>query len=208
MNSDELQQAWKTQPAAARISVDANLLLTEVQRNQRTFDRQIFWRDVRELVVCAAVIPFWVVGGIKLHMPLSWYLTLPALVWIAGCMLHERYRARRAAPYPDQSLRTYVKTALADVRHQIRLLENVLWWYLLPLAVPVQLFLCELAWEGREAGGTVTSVIFLTGLLIQVVWVGGLYMVNQSAVKQQLRPREQELERLLAELGDGAEQPA
>ena len=49
MDPDKYQQAWQAQSSQARVTVDANLLLKEVQRSQRNFRAMIFWRDFREV---------------------------------------------------------------------------------------------------------------------------------------------------------------
>ena len=49
MNPDKYQQAWQAQSSQTRVTVDADLLLKEVQRIQRTFRAMIFWRDFREV---------------------------------------------------------------------------------------------------------------------------------------------------------------
>ena len=95
MNPDPLQQAWHSQAVQTRLTIDADLLLKEVQRNQQTFTALIFWRDVREVGVSLLLIPVWVYMGVRMSLPWTWYLTIPALVWIAGFMLLDRIRQKR-----------------------------------------------------------------------------------------------------------------
>jgi len=46
MNFDEMQKAWQSEGAQARLMVDADLLLKEVQRNHRSFAATIFCPNV------------------------------------------------------------------------------------------------------------------------------------------------------------------
>jgi hypothetical protein len=202
MNPDEYKRAWQTQAAQPRLTIDAELLLQEVRRNQRYFTAIIFWRDVREVGVALLMVPLWLYMGVKLSLPWTWYLTVPGLLWIAGFMLADRIRHKRRPPGPGEPLRQRVENSLAQVEHQRWLLRNVFWWYLLPLALPVLAFFGQVAWEMR-AGGWLTALAAGGGLVaVLFVVFGSVYRLNQHAVRTELTPRRQELEALLRSLKD------
>ena len=49
MDPDKYQQAWQAAATQPHVTIDADLLLNEVQRQQRSFQKSIFWRDFREV---------------------------------------------------------------------------------------------------------------------------------------------------------------
>jgi magnesium-transporting ATPase (P-type) len=201
MNPDEFEQAWKTQTSQARLTIEPELLLEEVRRNERCFAATIFWRDVREVGACLLVVAFWIYLGVKQSSPWTWYLTVPALLWIAGFMLADRMRHKRQPPEPDEPLRQRVETSLAQVEHQIWLLRNVFWWYLLPIALSLLAFFGQSAWQER-AGGWWTALAVSMVVAIGVIVLGGVYWLNQYAIRSELEPRRRELETLLTSLQD------
>jgi hypothetical protein len=201
MNPDNFQQAWQAQPSQTRLTIDAELLLKEVRRNQRQFTATIFWRDVREVGLAVLMVPLWLYLGVKLSLPWTWYLTVPALVWIAGFMLTDRMRHKRQPPEPGEPLRQRVESSLAQVKHQIWLLRNVFWWGLLPPALSILAFFGQIAWEIR-AGGWLAALVVALVVLVGVVVFGAVYRLNQDAVRSELEPRREELEALLASLKD------
>jgi len=201
MNPDNFKQAWQTQSSQTRLTIDAELLLKEVRRNQRYFTAMIFWRDVREVGTAVLMVPVWLYMGVTLSLPWMWYLTLPALVWIAGFMLADRMRHKRQPPGPGEPLRQCVESSLAQVEHQIWLLRNIFWWYLLPLALPMLAFLGQIAWEMR-AGGWLTVLGIGWVVIVVVIVFTSIYRLNQNAVRSELEPRRQELEALLMSLKD------
>ena len=201
MNPDNFQQAWQTQSSPTRLTIDAELLLKEVRRNERQFTATIFWRDVREVGTALLSVPLWIYLGVKLSLPWTWYLTVPALVWIAGFMLADRMRHKRQPPASGEPLRQRVESSLAQVEHQIWLLRNVFWWYLLPLALPILAFFGQIAWQVRSSGWLAALVVALV-VLVGVVVFGAVYRLNQDGVRSELEPRRQELEALLASLKD------
>jgi hypothetical protein len=202
MDPDDVKRAWQGQASHPRLSIDAELLLKEVRRNERSFDAIIFWRDVREVGMSLVMVPFWIYLGVRLSLPWTWYLTVPALLWVAGYMLTDRRRHNRRPPEPGDPLRRRVESSLAEVEHQIRLLRSVFWWYLLPLALPMLAFFGQVTWRTR-AGGLWAALVGLSGVLALVVVIfAGVYWLNQYAVRAELEPRRQKLEALLASLAD------
>lgn len=196
MNPDPLKPAWQSQPGPA---IDPGLLLAEVRRNREWLAAVVFWRDVREVGTSLVMVPVWVVMGVAMKLPWSWYLMLPSLFWIAGFLLADRRRHPQRPPDPGQPLARCVAESLSQVEHQIWLLRNVGWWYLLPLVVPMVAFFGEVNWR---VGGSVWGAAAGTAAMSAVVgavyaWV---YWLNQTAVRKTLEPRRQELRTLLTGL--------
>jgi CubicO group peptidase (beta-lactamase class C family) len=203
MNFDEMQKAWQAEGAQARLMVDADLLLKEVQRNQRSFAATIFCRDVREIGVALVMVPVWIFLGIQWTLPWTWYLCVPTLLWIAGFMYVDRRRQRQREARAGNTLREQIETSLAQVEHQIWLLRNVLWWYLLPLWVAIVIFFGHSAWQREQHGESAIATTAGTAAVTAFVfWF--VYWLNQYCVRKQLEPRRQELKSLLASLGGTA----
>ena len=199
---DKYQQAWQAHTSETRISVDADLLLKDVQRNQRNFRAMIFWRDSREIVVALVLFLVWFYLGVKLPLPWTWWLTVPVFVWIAVFMLVYRKRHMPKPSEPDEPLLACVKNSLTEVEAQIWLLRNVFWWYLLPPSISISAFFIQAAWSLRAGGWLpVLSDVVMLEVFLAVVY-GGIYFLNQYAVRRQLEPRRRELLALLASLGD------
>jgi hypothetical protein len=202
--NDELKKAWQSQTSQLRLTLDAGLVLNEVRRNERQFAATIYARDVREVGVALLLVPVWIYMGIKTESPWSWYLTVPTLLWIAGFMIADRVRQRRRQPGPGETLRSSIESSLAQVEHQIWLLRNVFWWYLLPPFAAMIVFPAHHAWQTRDDG--LKSLAEFAGVAFTFVLVGWfIYWLNQYAVRKDLEPRRQELQSLLRSLHESGE---
>jgi hypothetical protein len=197
MNPDDFKQAWQRQ--TPHLATEPQLLLQELRRNEQQFSAMIFCRDAREIIVALVLLPVWVWMGISLSSPWTWYLAMPGIAWVAGFLVVDRKCHKPRAPRPGEPLRECASRSLEQVEHQIWLLRNVLWWYLLPLMVPVFVFFCHLAWLGRDEGWENVFDMAPPMAVVALVTVV-IYWVNQLAVRKGLVPRRDELRALLASL--------
>lgn len=207
MEPDQFQQAWRAHSSQTRVAFDADALLKELQRSQQEFQSTIFGRDVREVGVSLVMIPMWLAMGIWMSLPWTWYLTIPALIWVAGFILADRRRYPQRPSDPGEPLLFYVKESLAQTEHQIWLLRNVFWWYLLPFCLSIMAFFLQVAWNKSSDRLEFAFSAGASGLFLLVVY-GGVYFLNQYAVRKQLEPRRQELLKLIASLESDASDEA
>jgi len=191
MALDDLQKTWQSQPTA-RIDAAPEALLHEVRQNQRSFRRIIFWRDFREVFVAVALAIWFVWQGWS-GKGWPWVLLGGMCLWVGGFILMDRFRRRgRAARFGD-SLLGCVEASLEDVEHQIWLLRNILWWYILPLGIGMAIAIVYTTLGMDDAPAW---LMWGTGLLVAALCAGAsvwAYRINQVAVRKQLEPRQQEL---------------
>ena len=147
------------------------------------------------------LIPVWIIIGISTPQPWTWYLMIPGLLAVTAFLILDRRRERRRAPEPAGPLRAYLVASLAAIDHQIVLLRNIFWWYLLPMGLPATIWLGHLAWEMRFWGWE--TVVFM-GIMLAIGGsvFGWIYWLNQRAVQCDLIPRRQELDAILENLRD------
>ncbi len=197
MNFEDIQKSWQSQNAARGASINMDALLHEVRHKQRCFRRTIFWRDVREVGVAALLVPIFIHGGLTNH----WTLHLCAFgCFVVGAfMLLDRWRQKRATSESYSTLKDCATASLAEVNHQIWLLKNIAWWYLLPLGLPMLVFFASVTLV-RQASlfSGVLVLLPLAGFLVALY--AGIYWLNQWTVRKNLQPKQKELEALLAAL--------
>lgn len=186
MNLDNYAQLWQSQ-LPPELSTD----LKRVHRDGERLDRQLFRRDLRELLATAVVV----IGfSAILLLGNDWLTRLGAGLTLVGCGLTFwlLLSARRLARIPaDSPLREQLQAELVRLDRQILLLRKVLWWYLLPLlggAVLVFAGLSGLWWW---------SLGYALAVLMFGAWI---WRLNQRAWRRELWPQRQRLAELIDRL--------
>lgn len=198
MNFEELQKTWQASNPGATITISADALLKEVRRNQQQFWATIFWRDVREVVGIFLMALFFTYWGLE-HSGWTFISIGLGCFFVCSFFIADRVIQREKRPLKNESLKACLETSLHQVNHQIWLLKNILWWYLLPVVLPLGIFAFVDLWNSRYDGAVaVARCIVYILFCIFLYW--GVYWINQFAVRRTLVPRQQELEGLLAGL--------
>jgi hypothetical protein len=136
---DALEQLWQTQPV--RTDVKGGEMYQIILHKTEKFERTIWWRNTREIVASAvagtvfAYLTWKQANGIA---RLGSAFITGTMVWIIYYFW--RYGSSPADPNPDQSATAFQSALISKIDHQIRLLRNVKFWYLLPMYVGLLVF--------------------------------------------------------------------
>ncbi len=203
MNFEDLQKAWQAQDANAKANINTDALLKKIRREKNQFWRTILRRDVQEVGVGAVLTWFFFHRGLRNH---DWTDCLIGLAcfWVAAFMVVDRLLQSRKKPVASDSLPACIEASLHEVNHQIWLLKNVFWWYLLPIAISLGISVAMSVWQDHRHGWGMAGWCVYVAIGILLYWHS--YRSNQTAVRMSLRPRQRELEALLAQTGQPVHQ--
>ncbi|MCF3649174.1 hypothetical protein [Synoicihabitans lomoniglobus] len=209
MNFEEMQSAWQQSAAREPLPLIDDAVVRHVRADSRKFSHRIFWRDVREVAACFLVT--FIFGRMALAAEAegapAWPLWVAAIIplGVAAYFAIDRLIMHRRATPRGETVLTEIDRAADEVRHQIWLLRNVLWWYLLPLGTSTVMITLQYFLYGPAYTPLIVKVIM--GALVVGV-AGGfnfwVWKLNQKAVRKDLQPRLAELENRRRELSGEA----
>lgn len=194
MDLNDLKVVWDSQNATRIYSIDEDTLHREVKVKERRFDRRILIRDLLESGLGVLMGLFFLFQGIGSGRSLTthwfFYLTAAGCFFVAGYLWYGRVRARKQEATFDNTIRGSLEKTIWKIGRQISLLSNVLWWYLLPLALGA----------GAIIYNTSNAIPqWIRWLFLIVVFVG-IYWLNKRAVRTQLLPQKHDYESMLKKL--------
>lgn len=193
MPLDDAKSSWRSGDDAFEDAMSDRELLGLVKQRSQALDDAMRKRDRRETIAAAMVFLFFVSFAIVADP--SWLAQAGVVLVLAGSALSvwmlRRARRRPMDGSPGLPLADVLRSERAKLDAQIRLLRNVLWWYIGPLAVGVALVVA----------GTGGRSWFTLGYAVLVAAVSAvIYQLNQREVQRELLPRREELTRLLQQM--------
>lgn len=176
-------------------SVDHAAVLEQVKKRRDDFARMILLRDYREGVIAFLLMGFFAFRG--------WSSSSFALIFmgamcglVGSVIVLDRLKQRKLRPDVTASMHETVSASLEEVRHQVKMLRLVFWWYLLPLLLGFMAIYGSVAVQMKSFSTAAGGFLFSVALLVVV------YLINQRVVTSSLLSRQNELERLLRSLVD------
>ncbi len=196
MKLDELKEAWKSQDT--RTTVQTVLLLESIRKKQRRYNRYIWLRNIREgwITILASVYFTCSAESDVVSKAQLWpfYLAMAILFGIGVFrVLDNRRQKRRTLEYEDSTL-AFIECSLLNINHRIWLLENMIWWWILPVVVGGILVIAQIV---MVVGLQEPATLFWElgkGVGIACVILGVLYWGNLWTARKYWQPRKAELE--------------
>lgn len=140
MNDDELKNLWRTASQDVKVTLHTGELREEINRTLKKVDRTIRLRNMRELAVIVVLIPIFAFIAYSVQPLLS---KIGAIMIIPSCLLVV-YTLRRVKRYRVKDATLPFQEYLLQYRNYLeqekKLLDNVLWWYILPGTGSIMLF--------------------------------------------------------------------
>jgi hypothetical protein len=196
MNWNDLKTAWDNQSLLAGPGADLATLRDGFESKRRRLARIFFWRDVREAAAglfVAGVFAYvgWQMGRVGWPIALAVVLMLGLTVFF----VRERFRAHQQKVGADASLVAKLEAEIAELRRQRGLLLNVGTWYLTPcMGAAAIVAATTLIHAPKPLAAKLAAGLIMLIFLALVSW--GVWALNRWAVRKQIDPRLEELEKL------------
>ena len=196
MNWNDLKAIWSGQDLPAGPGADLATLQRSFETKRQKLARGLFRRDVVEAVAGVLVAGVFAYTGWQMGRA-GWPIALAVVLMLGltGFFIRERVRSRSHRLGVDAPLLAKLEAEIAELRHQRRLLLQVGRWYLAPciaaaaIVAGTALVHAPIPLAPKLLAGTIMLL-----LLALTYW--GVWALNRCAVRKQIAPRLEELEKL------------
>ena len=196
MTFDDLATAWKEQNDRPLSAADREAMVARVCRRVERLGGAVVRRDLVETIAAAFVIVFF--GRYVYAAPADYVVSKSGaalLVCWGVFIVYKMHRTRtvQRPASPDAPVREFCRIELGRLDRQIRLLRGVLWWYIAPCVIGVNVMFVGMSGFGMA------SLVYC-GATLLLGW--GIYLLNLRAVAKDVVPARNELASLLGQLDD------
>jgi len=191
MMEDELIKIWQSSPQAEQIKFEKSRLMLDLQSSLNRIHR--VWRNmlIRETLAFAICIPIFTYIACTLPFTLTRIgsgLIVLAVVYI----VFRLFRFKRQKPNNNsENYLDYLYSTREVLGIQKKALDNVVFWYVLPISPGLILFMLGFIHIPEK-----TNIILFTFSLFIAMAIGAHYL-NKWAAKKYYTPRLQKIDELI-----------
>lgn len=190
---EELIKIWQSSPNQERVKFEKSRLMIEMESSMDSLNRKIKYRDMREYIAIAIIIPAFAFSAYAI----PFLLTKIASVLIIFYGIFVSIMVRNAKKHkPGAMSETYLEYLQKTKQYllvQKRLLDNILYWYILPGVTLTMLFVI-----GVETADRSKQIIKMA--VLNAVLAVATYYLNKRAVRIELTPRLTKIDELISVL--------
>ena len=197
MKLDDLKQDWQETIMTPSPSDNFDEVITMLEKQTTTIDKEIKRRDILEISIAILLIPVWIYG---LFTSAGTMQSAGLILAILSCLYipYRLLKAKKVTSTQSSNIKVFLETEKQKISQQKRLLESIAAWYIAPLTISIILI---------TLGGTVdpSGMLHLSEPLIQyygflALLIVGIYFLNKRAAKKKFGPILEKIEQRLAEL--------
>src|SRR5688572_22742422 len=191
MIENELVKIWQSSPNQERVKFEKSRLMIDVQSTVDEIHRKIKYRDLAEQLGAVLMAPVFIYYAFTI----PFVLTKIASILIVAWGMYVIFRIRQAkkhkpGPFTDNYMQ-YLHKTKNYLSVQKDMIDNVLYWYILPAMILMFMFILG-------PGVTPERMSKLISMGILNIFTGAaIYYLNKRAVKKQLIPRLEKIDKLI-----------
>lgn len=191
MTEDELVKIWQSSPNQERVKFEKSRLMIDVQSSLDRFHKSIRNRDLIETIAAIIVVPVFAFYAFIIPHTLSKIASVLIGLWAVYVVIRLRNARRHKPGAFTATYQEYLYKTREYLDVQKRLLDTVLYWYLLPGFVLILLFLAGFMGIPEKE-----TYIIRTGTGAAVLGVFA-YFLNRRAAKKHILPRLEKVDELI-----------
>jgi hypothetical protein len=212
MLEQELKEIWKTASQVERIKFDLSRLMIDLNKKMRSIERAIRRRDRREIVAAVLMIPIYGYLAYEIPFMMSKIGSIVILIWCVYVIFKLR-NVQKTKRKTDLSLSfsEQLESQKTHMTQQVKLLDTVLYWYILPPYIGNIIFIFGLSDPSEYEWSNIVLDVYLPlsmpykiAYLVSGAIVSGVILwLNKSIVKKTLKPLIDETEEVQLQLNSG-----
>lgn len=190
---EELIKIWQSSPNQERIKFEKSRLMIDMQSSIDRLHRGIKYRDLREYIAIAIVIPAFAFAAVLMPFLLTKVASVLIIGWAVYIAVKLRNAKRKKPSVFSETYLDYLRKTREYLVVQKQLLDSVVYWYILPGITLTMLFVLGF--------GIADKIKFIVKFgVANVALAIATYYLNKRAVKTEIMPRLKKIDELISVL--------
>lgn len=190
---EELIKIWQSSPSQERIKFEKSRLIIEMQGSIDRLHRAIKYRDMREYIAIAIVIPAFAFTAITIPFLLTKVASVLTIAWGTYIAVKLRNAKKKKPGALTESYLDYLRKTREYLIIQKQMLDSILYWYILPGMTLTMMFVLGFGITDR-----IKTIVKFS--VLNVVLAVATYYLNKRAVKTEITPRLKKIDELISVL--------
>jgi hypothetical protein len=191
MIEDELVKIWQSSPNQERVKFEKSRLMIEAQSGVDRFHKQVKYRDLREQLAIVVVIPAFTYIAFTIPYITSKVASVLIIAWGIYIFFKLRNAKKHKPSAFSETYLEYLHKTREYILIQKKLLDDVIYWYILPGLTLVYLFVAGFIGEPGKSAYIIKMSV--ANALLGVA----TYFLNKRAVKKHIIPRLEKIDELI-----------
>ena len=188
---EELIKIWQSSPNQERIKFEKSRLIIDMQSSMDKFHRAIRFRDLREQIAIVIVIPAFVYSAIAIPFLLTKLASVLIVIWAIYIFFRLRSARKHKPGAFFENYLEYLRQTKAYLQIQKQMLDNIIYWYILPGMSLTMLFV--LGFSGEPGKSKFIMRMAVGNVVLAVV----TYFLNKNTVRKEFIPRIKKVDELI-----------
>ncbi len=207
MLEHELKEVWKNTSQTENISFNSSQLMNDLNNKMSRLEKIIRIRDLRE--ISASVFGILLFGYFTYEIPflLTKIASVLGMIWFAYVIYRLKNIKKNKQPTDlTLSLRDQLENQKFYMLQHARLLDTVLYWYVLPPFLMNILFVAGLGDPVEYGWSHIFAKVLPLSINMKIITLVGIasfnlftIWINKRAVKKDIKPVIKEIERVINE---------
>lgn len=209
MLEQELKELWKNSSETEKIKFEMSRLLIDLKNRLSRIERSIRNRDKAEITTAILMIPIFGYFAYEIPFVVTKVGCILTMIWFGYLIFKLRnVKKHKLSINPALSFREQLANQKAYLLQQARLIDTVLYWYLLPPLVAHAILVlglgdpAEYGWSNIIANEILPIPLInkIVYLIFAAVLYAGILWINKRTVKKNYKPVIKDIERVQHQL--------
>ncbi|WP_106793224.1 hypothetical protein [Aquimarina sp. Aq78] len=209
MLEKRLKEIWKNSSQTEKIKFDLSRLIIDLNDKTNNIEKAIRRRDITDFITTIISIPIFGYIAYIVPFPITKVGIILAMIGFVWGIIKRRNHNNNKKPIQlSLSFRAQLENQKANMLQEIRLLDTVLYWFIIPGFIPYAISIIglgdpsEYGWSNTIINQVLPMPLMykIVSLIFAIVVFAAIFWVNKRVIRKTLKPLIEDIDKVMHQL--------